>query len=115
MNKFMKKFMRKFKKVFYKIHAWIQKFKIKNKIVVRKNEKIVVLENNLCYADWIESVERQVLQTKIDYAFGWIDSTKYENMMAGYKKKIKDISDSYLEYMKRNKVSIPKELAAQYS
>lgn len=109
------------KKIFNKIKKWFKELKgnyymKKNKMVVPilKKRDIYVLENNLCYVGWIESLERQVMQTKIDFAKGWINSESYDLRMEEYKKKIKDISDSYLEYMRRNKISIPKEVAAQY-
>lgn len=104
-------------KIFKKVHDFIsdlmKKIKPKKK-VVKYNPRIKVLDNNISYANWIESIERQVYQTKIDYALGWIDSVRYENTMNEYRKKVKDISVSYLEYMKRNRISIPKELRTQF-
>lgn len=93
---------------------------LKNRLKARKTQtkmvkkKTIVLDNNLSYVDWIESLERQIMQTKIDYALGWIDTSSYQEKMEYFRNRIKDISDSYLAYMKKNRISIPKELAAQY-
>ena len=109
--------MRKVKKIFRKILSFFKT--IANKIHFkkkknRKKENVKILQNNVCYVDWIDSIERQILQNKIDYALGWIDSLVYEQKMEEFRLKIKDISESYIEYMRINKISIPKELAVKY-
>ena len=107
------------KKVFKRVKDWFKNLKNRfpkksTNVKFVKSKKVYVLKDNICYADWIESLERQVMQTKIDYAFGWIDQDTYNQHMEDYRSRIKDISDSYIEYIRRNRISIPKELAAQY-
>lgn len=103
------------RKIFERITQFFKNLSLKrSKKRMAPNLKINVLDNNISYVNWIESIERQVHQTKIDYALGWIDIDVYEDKMKEYRTKIKDISESYVEYMKRNKISIPKEIKLQY-
>lgn len=79
-----------------------------------KNNIPKVLPNNVVYADWIDSIERQIEQLKIDYALGWITKETYERRMDEFRAKVRYISKSYINYLKLNNVSIPKEIKLQF-
>ena len=97
-----------------KIIEWIKSlfaalFKKKENSPVKTNN--VLLETNASYIKWIESIERQVQQVKIDYALGWICKETYEMHMLDFQNKVKEISQSYLNYLKVNHIPISHDLA----
>lgn len=96
---------------------WIKA--IFQKIFTRKNTKSTSLEavlpSNGQYIAWIESLERQIHQVKIDFALGWISKELYETNMEDLKGEVKELTDSYLRYLKQNNVSISKEIELQFS
>ncbi len=69
-----------------------------------KVEAPKILFSNLSYIDWIESVERQVLQTRIDFALGSITEEAYNHQMDIFKEKVKEISNSYMQFLALNDI-----------
>ena len=69
------------------------------------SNNIKILPENVSYIDWIDSVERQVQQVRIDHALGWIDEETYQNHMLAFQEKVKEISDSYLNYLRVNNIT----------
>lgn len=50
---------------------------------------------NGVYMQWIESIERQVEQTKIDLAIGSIDKKTYDRKFEEFQKEVKKLSSAY--------------------
>lgn len=101
----MKKFINWLKKIFSKHNS-------EDLETTQKPESPKILFSNLSYIDWIESVERQVLQTKIDFALGSISEEVYTKQMDIFKEKVKEISNSYMQFLSLNDIQLSGENTA---
>lgn len=81
-----------------KIWAWIKSLVIEDEPEEVKNDQKDVplyLACNGMYMSLIESIERQIQQTEIDYAIGSIDKETYDKHFIDFQQKVKELSANY--------------------
>ena len=81
-----------------KIWAWIKSLVIKDEPEEVENDPKDVplyLACNGMYMALIESIERQIQQTEIDYAIGSIDKETYDKHFIDFQQRVRELSANY--------------------
>ena len=82
-----------------KILAWFRSLVIEDdpEMIDDADQKDVplYLACNGMYMALIENIERQIQQTKIDYALGSIDKETYDQHFLDFQQKVKELSANY--------------------
>lgn len=75
--------------------AWLKSWVTEESTQEDPKEVPLYLACNGMYIAIIESIERQIEQTEIDYAIGTIDSDTYNRHYQEFQQKVKELSASY--------------------
>ena len=74
---------------------WLKSLFTAKETEAEKKDEPLYLACNGAYIARIESLERLIEQTKIDYALGWITKEIYDSHFEEFRKQVRELSAAY--------------------